>query len=107
MTQRSSDQNRRLWASLQDLATQVKHPQAGTLRKEVWKALFVEQLHQEVDWYQSIDGQRMVPLGYSSSQLTKQQFSDLLHLIYAYGSEKGVQWSDPEFISQGEQARAA
>lgn len=97
---RSNDQNRKLWAMLNDISRQVLHPQAGRLSAEVWKALALEQMQQEVRWYPSLDGARAVPMSWSSSRLNKEQFSDLIEILYAYGSEKGVDWSDPEWVSQ-------
>lgn len=105
---RSNDQNRKLWAMLNDISRQVLHPQAGRLSAEVWKALALEQMHQEVRWYPSLDGERPVPMAWSSSRLDKKQFVDLVEILYAYGSEKGVDWSDPEWASQqASLARAA
>ena len=37
-----------------------------------------------------------VVLGQRTSQMGKREFSDLIELIYAFGAEKGVVWSDPK-----------
>lgn len=88
---RSSQQNRRLWATLRDVANQVEwHGQK--LTSEDWKAIFTA----------ALKGQRSAPginggfvvLGQSTSKMRVGEFSDLLELINAFGTERGVNWSD-------------
>ncbi len=97
---RTLDQNKKMHAMLADISHQLEHPHGGEIGPEAWKALFLEQLGFETKWLRSIDGQRMVPLRWSSKALEKEKFSDLIELMTAYGSEHGVQWSDPEWVSQ-------
>jgi hypothetical protein len=89
---RSLAQNRRMWAVLGDVSTQVEwHGQ--WLSKEDWKEMFSAVLN----------GQRVVPglqggfvvLGVSTRKKDKAWFSDLFELINAFGAEHGVKWSDP------------
>jgi hypothetical protein len=42
-----------------------------------------------------IDG-GFVVLGLATSRMTKAEFSELLELCYAFGSEQGVVWSEQE-----------
>lgn len=88
---RSHEQNSMLWALLTDISRQVRWCDR-TLSAEDWKTLFSALLrHQQV--IPGIEG-GLVVLGLSTSQLTKGEFSQLLESILAFGSEKGVQWSD-------------
>lgn len=88
---RSSQQNRRLWATLRDVANQVEwHGQK--LSPDDWKAIFTA----------ALKGQRSAPgiyggfvvLGQSTSKMRVGEFSDLLELINAFGAEHGVSWSN-------------
>ena len=86
---RSNDQNARLWAMLGDIAKQLTwHGQS--LEAEEWKLVFLDALKREMRIVPSIDGRGFVPLGRSSSALTKAEFSDLFLIIEAFAAEKGV-----------------
>lgn len=92
---RTSEQNRKLWPMLQDVATQVQWFEAF-LSKEDWKVIFLEALTREMRPVPNISGDGFVNLGRSSSRLTKAEFADLIELIYAFGAEQGVVWTDPK-----------
>jgi hypothetical protein len=90
---RSVPQNDRMWAALTDVATQV--PYHGIkLTADDWKLIFLDALKREVRMVPNLDGTGFVSLGRSSSDLSKQEFSDLLELIAAFGAEHGVQFQD-------------
>lgn len=90
---RSTEQNSALWASLTDVSIQVEW-HGVRLTAEDWKLVFMDALNQEMRLVPNVSGTGFINLGRSSSKLTKQEFSDLLELIRAFGSEKGVVWSD-------------
>lgn len=90
---RSTEQNSALWASLTDVSVQVEW-HGVRLSPEDWKLVFMDALNQEMRLVPNVSGTGFINLGRSSSKLTKQEFSDLLELIRAFGSEKGVVWSD-------------
>jgi hypothetical protein len=91
---RSLPQNSRMWAMLSDFATQVEHGgrkyDAGS-----WKEIFMHALGKETTFVPNLDGTGFVPLGLRSSDLSKQEMSDLIELLFAEGARRGVQWSDP------------
>ncbi|ELY5855428.1 recombination protein NinB [Cronobacter malonaticus] len=88
---RSLDQNRRLWATLRDVSEQVVW-HGMKLDSEDWKHIFTA----------ALKGQRSAPginggvvvLGQSTSKMRVSEFSELLELIYAFGAERGVRWSE-------------
>lgn len=88
---RSLDQNRRLWATLRDVSEQVVW-HGMKLDSEDWKHIFTA----------ALKGQRSAPginggfvvLGQSTSKMRVSEFSELLELIYAFGAERDVQWSE-------------
>lgn len=95
---RSVPQNDRMWAALTDVATQV--PYHGIkLSADDWKLLFLDALKREVRMVPNLDGTGLVSLGRSSSDLSKQEFSDLLELIAAFGAEHGVQFQDDREVA--------
>lgn len=89
---RSVEQNAALWPLLTDIARQVQIDGQKD-SPEVWKGRFMHALGHDAGFTRSLDGKTMIPLGYRSSKLTKEQFSDLLELIHAYAAEKGVKLS--------------
>lgn len=44
----------------------------------------------------ALDGRGVVPVGFRSSRLTKEQMSDLMEMISEYGARHGVEWSEPQ-----------
>lgn len=92
---RTLPQNDRLWAMLTDLAQQCRH-HGLKLSPDDWKLLFLDALKREVRLVPNLDGNGMVSLGRSSSDLSKAEMSDLIELLFEYGARNGVVWSEPE-----------
>ena len=92
---RSLAQNDRFWAMLTEVAAQV--PWHGIkLSADDWRLLFLDSLKREVRMVPNIDGNGFVSLGRSSSDLSKEEMSDLLELIAAFGAQHGVKFQDFE-----------
>jgi hypothetical protein len=93
--QRSTDQNARMWAMLSDVATQL--PYHGIrLTADDYKLLFLDALKREVRMVPNLDGNGFVSLGRSSSDLSKEEMSDLLTIIEAFGANHGVTFHDQQ-----------
>ena len=84
---RSSEQNRRLWAMLTDVASQVDW-YGQKLSPEDWKHIFTASL-KKTRAVPGIDG-GIVVLGQSTSRMTKAEMCDLQTLIEAFAAERGV-----------------
>ena len=92
---RSLPQNDRMWAMLTDIATQL--PWHGVkLTPDDWKLVFLDGLKRELRLVPNLEGNGFVNLGRSSSDLSKQEMSDLMELISAFGANHGVVFHDPE-----------
>lgn len=105
---RSLSQNDKLWPMLRDVAGQCQLVIDGELtwaKPEDWKDVFTAALRHHQRVARGIDG-GVVFLGLSTSKMRKREFSDLVELIYAYGAEHQVRWSDPA-IAAFEQYREA
>ena len=90
---RSLPQNERFWAMLGEISTQV--PWHGLkLDSEDWKLIFLDALKRESRIVPNMDGNGFVNLGRSSSDLTKDEMSDLMALIEAFGANHGVTFKD-------------
>lgn len=89
---RTLDQNAKMWALLSDVSR--ARPEGRELTPEVWKSLFLHALGHSQRFEMALDGNGVVPVGFRSSRLTKEQFSGLIELIYEYGARHGVRWSD-------------
>jgi len=95
---RNNEQNRKFHAMVRDIADQVEW--AGErMDTEDWKRLILAGAY----------GQKVVPnpLGEGfvirnnrrSSTLRMGEMADLITQMLAFGNERGVQWSDPEWQS--------
>lgn len=94
---RSVSQNKKLWPMLSDVAKQVKWPVNGAmdyLPAEDWKDILSSGLDSEQRVAPGING-GFVMLGKRTSKMRKAEFAQLIELIYAFGSQHGVQWSEP------------
>lgn len=92
---RSNEQNAMMWASLTDIAHQVKH--CGVkLSAEDWKLVFMSALKRELRMVPNLEGTGYVQLGRSSSDLSKAEMADLITLILEYGDRNGVVFSAPQ-----------
>lgn len=88
---RSLDQNAKLWPMLTDISRQVDW-YGQKLTPEDWKHVLTAGLKKQRA-VPGIDG-GFVVLGLSTSRMTKEVFSQLIELIFAFGSEHGVEWSE-------------
>lgn len=91
---RNGEQNARMWAMLTDIAQQVDW-YGKRLTTEDWKNVFSASLR-KLQVVPNLDGSGFVALGMSTSRLSKREFSDLIELMFAFGAERGVEWSEQE-----------
>jgi hypothetical protein len=89
---RTNDQNDKMWAMLSDVSR--AKPDGRCHTTDMWKAIFMNACGHEVQFTEGLNGEPF-PIGFRSSKLNKSQMSDLIECIYAYGSEKGVEWTEP------------
>lgn len=90
---RTLPQNDRMWAMLTDIATQL--PWHGVkLRPDDWKLIFLDALKREVRIVPNIDGTGFVNLGRSSSDLSKEEMSDLMELMTEFATRHSVALQD-------------
>lgn len=87
-------QNRKLWPMINDIRRQV--PDMAAYSQEDAKLRFMDALGSELRFLPKLEGQGMFPVGHRSSELTVEQFSGLIELLYKYGAENGVRWTDPQ-----------
>jgi NinB protein. len=92
---RTLPQNDRFWAMLTDVAQQL--PWHGVkLRPDDWKLMFLDALKRERRMVPNLDGNGFVDLGRSSSDLSKEEMSELMELIAAFGAQHGVKFQDDQ-----------
>jgi len=92
---RSLQANARMWAMLADISKQVDW-YGRKLTSEEWKHVFTASLAKQ-DVVPGIDG-GFVVLGKSTSKMTKGEMSELQELIHAFGAQKGVRFTAPEYV---------
>ena len=89
---RSSSQNAKMWAMLNDVARHK--PEGRNWTPETWKAAFMHFLGHQVMFAEGLDGAGPFPVGFRTSQLGIRQMGDLITCIYQYGDEHGVEWRE-------------
>ena len=94
---RSDAQNRRMWAMLQDISTQVNwHGQR--LTKEEWKDIFTAALKRQ-KVVPGLDG-GFVVLGQRTSRMGKAEMAELQTLMEAFGAEHEVAFTAPDWMGE-------
>lgn len=101
---RTLPQNDRMWAMLTDLSVQLAwHGQR--LIPDDWKLVMLDALRRETREQLRIvpntDGTGFVNLSTSSSDLSKDEMTSLIELIFAFGARHGVEWSEPQPEKRG------
>lgn len=89
---RRDAQNRKLWPMLSDIQQRV--PGMETFSADDIKLRFLNALGTEMRFLPTLESEGMFPVGLRSSTLTVAQFSALVELIYKFGAEQGVRWSE-------------
>ena len=88
---RSLDQNARMWAMLGEISKQVIW-HGRKLSPDAWKCVFSASLKKQ-DVVPGLHGDFVV-IGQSTSQMTKQELSDIIELLYAFGASHSVEFRD-------------
>lgn len=90
---RTLPQNDRMWAMLTDVAQQITY-HGLKLTPDDWKLVFLDALKREVRLVPNLENNGFVSLGRSSSDLSKDEMSDLIELIFAYGAHNDVTFNE-------------
>ena len=97
---RTLDANSCMWATLADIASQVDWPHTesgnwviGRMDSDSWKAVLTAGFEAETRMAQGVAG-GSVMLGARTSKFSKRRMGEFLTFVHAFGSEKGVRWSD-------------
>jgi len=86
---RSLPQNDLMWALLTEIQ-EHQRKQGKDYTTDEWKVIFMQALGREIRLLPSLDGKGFVPYGQSSSDLSKQEMTDLIEFIYAWGAENHI-----------------
>lgn len=90
---RSLPQNDRMWSMLTEVSQQALLG-GKKFTPDQWKVIFLHALGQEIQLLPSLDGHGFVPWGQSSSDLSKQEMTDLIELIFAFGVQNSIRFQD-------------
>jgi len=90
---RTTDQNRLLWACLRDVSKQVEWF-GEYLPPESWKDIFTAaQKKERVRYVPGLEG-GVVMTGAHTSKMSKAELTELIDLIYAFGADKDVDFTE-------------
>lgn len=107
--QRNIAQNARMWAMLTDVSRQYafdvldadgcvvdRRKYKPAEWKVIFLAAFAEEQKLEIRHLPAIHRGGLIPVGRSSSDLSKQEMQAFIEWIYAWGAENGIVWSEPK-----------
>lgn len=110
--QRTLDANACMWATLADIAAQVKwaHTHQGRWRIDLmpsasWKAVLTAAYEEETAMAEGVNG-GTVMMGVRTSKFSRRKMGEFIEFVHAFGSEKGVKWSAKARDELAEFARA-
>lgn len=92
---RSTEQNARMWALLTDVSRQVDW-YGQKLTPDEWKDVFSASLKKQKA-VPGLDG-GFVILGQRTSKMSIREMGELMELIEAFGAQKGVRFTAPEWM---------
>lgn len=109
---RSLSQNAKTHAMITDIARHFNWLYAGSKRSLLcWKRVLVNQFYQEInvssELVPSWDGQRVVIVNDTTSDMGKKRMGQFVEFLYALGAELKVRWSEPALKAYEELRRAA
>lgn len=91
---RTLEQNAKMWPMLTDISKQVEWYK-NWMTKEEWKDFFSAIiLKQKV--VPNMEGTGFIAVGGRTSKMSKKEFIELIDLIYYFGTEHGVVWSQKD-----------
>lgn len=88
---RSNEQNAKMWSMLYDISMQVKWD-GHRLIPDEWKIVFSANLRQQKA-VPGIDG-GLVYLGSQTSRMKVSEMSDMIEIMYMFGANHEVEWSE-------------
>lgn len=97
-SKRSLPQNDKMWAMLTDIAQQKEH-HGRRYTPDQWKVIMLHACGREVQFIPSLDGATFIPWGQSSSDLSKEEMSELIEFVLKWGTENGVEFKGEELAA--------
>lgn len=94
---RSLDQNDKVHPMVRDIQRQVLWMRSGRLAKlsePQWRHFFAAHIRRESEMVRNIDDDGFIVLSVGSSELTARECSEMIELMYAFGSARDVVWSE-------------
>lgn len=82
-----------MWAMLTEVAAQKMH-HGRKYNAEQWKCIFLNACGREVQFLPALDNSTFIPWGQSSSDLSKEEMSELITFMESWGAENGVVFHD-------------
>ena len=104
---RTLPQNDRMWAMLTEVARQQTWPPGPhgiKLLPNDWKLIFLDALKREVRTVPNLDSTGFVNLSGSSSDLSKEEMSEMIELMTAWGTQNGVVFLDDAGLTDDRKA---
>jgi hypothetical protein len=74
--------------------------------KDMFMAMYCEETGREVQWLPALHRAGMIAANQSTSRLSVKEAIEFIEMVFAWGAENGIAWSDPKEKAK-QQERAA
>lgn len=94
---RSQEQNDKIQPMARDISRHVEWAVNGVTRPmpaAKWRHFFAGHIRADSWMVPKIEGDGMLILGVGTSELSVREASDCVDLMYSFGNERGVEWSE-------------
>lgn len=92
-SKRTLPQNALMWVLLTHVSVQKEHF-GRKYSPDDWKIIFLNALGRETRFVPSLDGTGFIPIGQSSSDLSKEEMTGMIELLLSWGAQNGVKFED-------------
>lgn len=86
---RTIPQSDKMWAILSDIAMHAEHG-GRKYTPDIWKCIFLSALGRELQFIPALDGVGLIPYGNHSSDLSKEEMSNLIDFMGAWCAEHNI-----------------
>lgn len=103
---RSLKQNRNFWGAFTDIAEQLSW-HGMQLSPAQWRLLLIDGFKGEMSLVPNIAGTGMINVGSRTSDLSREEASEFIEFVLAFGAQHGVVFTEPSTEGRGAAEEAA
>ena len=91
---RSTEQSDKMWAMIGDVRRQRPLLHGLKMTADMWKSVFMQAAGMEVTLLPTLAGDGFFPYGNRSSELNREEMSNVIEQIYQYAAQEGLELNE-------------